>query len=289
MDWSRLRYDRLLPQAAKSRRGGDAYASLVATVEWRADRRRRAAAGRRIARWLGVGAARAAHVYWRCLRSEAREEADAAFFMAHPGALAAAFDEPFPLPQRPGPVIYATLHLGSPVLGYLHLRRRLGADLALVARALDPGNPMAEAKRRFALRKVAWAEATAGRAFLATDGAAMLRVRAQLRAGQPIFLLADVPGDAVGRSAPCTLFGEAVRLASGLTTLARIAASPVQTLVVTRGRERLAVRRGALVEAASSADLLAAVLDALAPFIRAHADEWWMWPYLPPAFDTATG
>ena len=29
------------------------------------------------------------------------------------------------------------------------------------------------------------------------------------------------------------------------------------------------------------------VLDALVPFIRSYPDQWWMWPYLPPAIDSA--
>lgn len=290
LDWTAIRYARLLPLAAGSLRRGAAYAALVAAVEWRRDPVRRAAACGRIERWLGVTLADARRVFRRCLASEAREESDAAFLMRHPAALAGFFPATLDLPAEPGPVIYATLHLGTPVLGYLCLRARLAPELALVARALDPANPLPQAKRRFAAGKVAWVEATAGRPFFATDAAAMLRVRAHLRDGQPLYVLADVPGDAVARSAPCTLFGEAVQLASGIATLARVATSPVQTLVVTRESQGLAVRPGPRLEPRPSARgdhrLLADVLEALTPFVRAHPDQWWMWPYLPAAFDS---
>jgi hypothetical protein len=281
--WDELRYGRLLTAASASLRRGAVYAAVVATVEWRRDPWRRAAACERIARWLNAAPARAASVYRACLRSEAREEADCAFFMRHPGALDACFTDPIDLPPPARSTIYSTLHLGSPVLGYLYLCRRLVPELALVARAIDPANPMPAAKRSYAVRKVAWTEACAGRPFFATDAASMMSVRGWLRAGHPLFALADVPGDAVGRSADCTLFGEAVRLAAGLPTLARIARSAVQTLAVTREQGRFVVHPGPCVE--PGAVDVQAVLDALAPFIRAHPEQWWMWPYLPPAID----
>ena len=288
LDWTTLRYARLLPLAARGLRRGAAYAALVAAVEWRRDPDRRTVACGRIARWLGASAADAARLYRRALRSEAREEADCAFLMRHADALVRFFPRDLPLAAEDGPVIYATLHLGTPVLGYLCLRAGVAPELALVARALDPANPLPEAKRRFAVGKVAWVEATAGRPFFATDAASMLRVRTHLRAGRPIFVLADVPGDAVARSAACTLFGERVRLASGIATLARVAASPVRTLAVTREANGLVVRAGPRIAGGGRDDrLLGDVLDALAPFIRAHADQWWMWPYLPPAIDSA--
>jgi hypothetical protein len=283
--WDQWRYGRLLPAAGVSLGRGAVYAAVVARVEWRRDPWRREAACRRIGRWLGVPAARAERLFRQCLRSEAREEADCAFFMRHPEALAAVFRAPLPLPPPDGPTIYAGLHLGSPVLGYLDLCRRLVPGLALVARAIDPANPMPESKRRFAERKVAWTEARAGRPFFATDAASMLGVRAHLRAGKPLYVLADVPGDAVGRSADCTLFGEAVRLAAGLPTLARIAASAVQTVAVTRASDGFTVTAGPRL--APGTITMPAVLDALAPFIRSHPDQWWMWPYLPPAIDSA--
>ncbi len=282
--WEHVRYARLLPLAAATLRFGDAYAALVAAVEARRDSARRAAAEARVRRWLGVPADEARAVFRRCLRSEAREEADAAYFMRRPPAvLAEAFGaatDPAP-PSDDGPVLWVGLHLGSPVLGYLHVLARHAPTLALVARGLDPANPMAEAKRRFAVAKVAWTGARAGRPFFATDGASMLGVRAHLRAGRPLYLLADVPGDTVGRVEACGLFGDRVRLAAGLPTLARIAASPVQTLAVTREPRGFRLHLGPRL--APGTVTMPAVLDALAPFIRTHADQWWMWPYLPAA------
>lgn len=277
--WARWRYGRLLPIAATSLRAGDAYAALVAAVEARRDPARAAAAEKRVQRWLSLAPDEARRVFRRTLRSEAREEADSAYFMRHPRALDAAFAAPLGLAPPTGPELYVGLHLGSPVLGYLNLRARVAPELALIARDLDPANPLPEAKRRFAVAKVAWTEARAGRPFFATDAASMLGVRAHLRAGKPLYLLADVPGDAVGRVEACTLFGETVRLGAGLPTLARIAASPVQTLAVTREAHGLRVHVGPRLAAGTIT--MPAVLEALSPFIRAHAGQWWMWPYLP--------
>lgn len=280
--WDQLRYARLLPAAAVSTRFGDAYATLVAAVEERRNPARSAVAERRLGAWLDNPPAEARRTFRRCLWSEAREEADAAFFMRRPAAaLAAAFASSLPVALPDGPVLYVGLHLGSPVLGYVHLATGGVPDLALIARGLDPANPLPDGKRRFAVAKVAWTEARAGRPFFATDGASMLGVRAHLRAGKPLYLLADVPGDTVGRVETCRLFGEQVRVGAGLPTLARIAASPVQTLAVTRDARGLSLRLGPRLD--PGAVSMPAVLDALAPFIRAYADQWWMWPYLPAA------
>lgn len=280
--WERLRYARLLPLAAAYRRFANGYAALVGVVEARRDPLRRSFAEHRMQRWLGIAPAAARRLHRECLRSEAYEEADAAFFMGRPATdLAAAFAVTNEEGARAGEaVLYVGLHLGSPVLGYLGLTSMV-PDLALIARGLDPGNPLSDAKRRFAAAKVAWTEARAGRPFFGTDGESMLKVRSHLRGGKPLYLLADVPGDTVGRAEPCRMFGEAVRVAAGLPTLARIATSPVQTLAVTREARGFRLRFGPRL--APGPITMPAVLDALAPFIRAHADQWWMWPYLPTA------
>ena len=282
--WARWRYRRLLQVAARSERFGAAYAALVARVEWRRDPARRAVACRRIERWLGGTPGEAERVFRESLASEAREEADSAFFMRRPEALAAAFGGPIALAAEDAPVLYVGLHLGSPVLGYLQLCRRLAPELALIARGIDPANPMPTDKRRFAERKVAWTEASAGRPFFATDATAMLGVRRHVRAGRPLYVLADVPGDAVGRSAACALFGETVRLASGIPTLARLAGSAVQTLAVVRAPAGFTLHVGPRL--APGGIEMPAVLDALAPFIRRYPGQWWMWPYLPPVIDS---
>jgi len=270
-----------LPLAAATRRFADAYAALVAAVEARRDPLRRASAEQRMQRWLALAPDAARRLHRRCLRSEAYEEADAAYFMRRPAAdLAAAFGPSARAALADEAVLYVGLHLGSPVLGYLHLASMVPA-LALIARGLDPANPLPDPKRRFAAAKVAWTEARAGRPFFGTDGESMLRVRSHLRSGRSLYLLADVPGDTVGRAEPCRLFGEAVRVAAGLPTLARIASSPVQTLAVTRDGRGFTLRMGPRLAAGTIT--MPAVLDALAPFIRAHAHEWWMWAYLPSA------
>lgn len=282
MSWDELRYGRLLPAAAAHLRFGDAYARLVAAVEARRDPARVAVAEGRIRAWLDRSPADARATFRGCLRSEAREEADAAFYMRRPPAtLTAAFPSSTLVAQADEPVLYVGLHLGSPVLGYLHLVTGPVPGLALIARGLDPANPLPPAKRRFAVDKVAWTEATAGRPFFAADGASMLGVRAHLRAGHSLYLLADVPGDAVARAESCAFLGARVRVGAGLPTLVRIAGSPVQILVVTRDARGFEVHVGPRLDAGDVT--MPAVLDALAPFIRAHADQWWMWPYLPTA------
>jgi hypothetical protein len=279
--WERWRYRRLLPVAGRAVRFGRPYAALVARVEWRRDETRRTVACARIERWMGCGPTDARRVYLRSLASEAREESDAAFFMGRPHALDGLFRTASGLATAGDAALYVGLHLGSPVLGYLHLCRSVAPELALIARGIDPANPMTADKRRFAAAKVRWTEAQAGRPFFATDGAAMLGVRRHLRGGKPLYMLADVPGDGVGRSAACTLLGERVRLAAGLPTLVRIADSAVQTLAVIRTDDGFTIWPGARIPA--DAVDLQAVLDALTPFIRAHPEQWWMWPYLPAA------
>jgi len=136
--WGRLRYGQLLAIAARDRRLGAAYAAFVARVEERRDPDRRAIACARIARWLRCTPVDAAGVFRASLRSEASEDADSAFFMRHTDALPAAFAGSVPLAPEAAPILYVGLHLGSPVLGYLALCRRIAPDLALIARGIDP-------------------------------------------------------------------------------------------------------------------------------------------------------
>jgi hypothetical protein len=244
------------------------------------DGTRRTHAVRRIRRWIGCDAAAAARIYRSSLTSEAREEADTAYFMRHSRHLASAFRPPPVEPPANGPVIYVTLHFGSPVLAYVYLRARRGVDARLIARQLSPANPMPAAKRACAERKVAWVAAIGGHALLATDAGATARAREHLVAGVSLFAAIDVPGDVVARAVEVTLFGEAIVVSSGLATLARLTGAPLQPVVAISRGDGLHVRYGKRVAAGGERETLAAVFDELSAFIAADPGEWWLWPYV---------
>ena len=82
--------------------------------------------------------------------------------MRRPAAdLAAAFGPSSPLPIADDQaVLWVGLHLGSPVLGYLHLASRV-PSLALIARGLDPTLP---AMKAIGLREIGdWLAGTTSR------------------------------------------------------------------------------------------------------------------------------
>jgi hypothetical protein len=252
-------------------------------VELWSDRERRGRAGVRIARSLGCTPVVADRVFAASLVSEAQEEADTVWAMRHahawPQLMRAPADEPAP----DGATIYVTLHFGSPVLAYLDLRRRRVPDLRLVVRALSPTNPMAEAKRAFAERKVAWVAAVSRDEPLTTDAAATAHARDHLVGGGSLFAAIDVPGDVVSRASAVTLFGERIVVSSGVVTLARLTGAALQPVVAVRRGATLALRYGARVAAGDDDATLAAVFRELATFIADDPGEWWLWPYVTPA------
>jgi len=280
--WAEVRYRWLLPLARMGRPQGRAYARLVARAEHGLDPERSRVAATRIARALGATAADALATYRRCLASEALEEADAVRFMRRPTLDPALFDlAPLPGGTNGGGTIFGTLHFGSPVFGYLGLRRVLDVPVSMVGRPLDDANPMPGAKRAYARDKVRWVEQVAQRPFLATDAAAMARARDELLAGRALYTPIDVPGSVAGRAATVSPFGEPIRLASGLMTLARLTGATVVPVVALSRSSGFVVRFGRRLPPEGSADdLLAAAIDELAAFVRLHPDEWWMWPYL---------
>jgi len=283
--WDAFRYARLLPRTAQSRRSGRAYAHLVGTVEAALDPVRGRVAQRRLQRWLGVSSAAARRTFRRSLVSEAQEEADTVFFMAHESDLRPAFRVVGRPPVIEGPTIYVSLHFGSPLLLYLHLALARVPDCRVIARPLDVRNPMCAAKRAYATRKVAWAERVSGHPFLLAERASMFDARAQLRRGGSLYMLVDVPGDVVDRSATFPLFGERVVLANGLATLARIATPHIQPLLTIPRAGGFDVHYGSLVSHASDASVVADALAALVPMVAAAPQEWWFWPYVPPRLD----
>lgn len=281
--WAAARWGRLLPLAARGPALVRAYSISVAEVELRLDPARRTAAQARIGRALSLSPDQALAVHRSSLVSEAREEAEAALAMRDPRSLARALAGSCAGRPATGPVIFATLHLGSPVLGWLALRRRHGVDAAMVGRPLDDANRMASAKQRWAVRKVAWAEQTGGRPFFATSGEDLARARAHLLAGGSLYTPFDVPGDVAARQEAVLVLGERVRLASGLTVLARLVGAPIQPVVTVSGADGLHTAFDEPIPPGAGDALLQRVMDSLAERVRCWPGEWWMWPYLPAA------
>jgi len=288
--WAEVRYRWLLPLARGGRARGRAYARIVARVERASDPERARVASARIARALSLDPVRAERVYHGCLYSEALEEADSVFFMHRPALdlTLFQFDE---LPEVPDGAraanvgtIFGTLHFGTPVLGYLALCARLGGGLSIVGRPLDDANPMPESKRTYARAKVRWAEQVAGRPFIATDSAAMAQARDELLAGRSLFTPIDVPGSVARRATTVPVFGEPVRFACGLMTLARLTGATVVPVVAASSPDGIRVRFGQRLDPGGGEDaLLGRALGELLRFVRTDPDEWWMWPYLEPA------
>lgn len=278
--WEVLRYRWLLPATARGGSSAAAYAALCARVVWTLDAPRREAAVARIARWLGVSPSRAGEVYLDALRSEAREEADSLGFMTGRGvpATRTVGHEP----ACAGPAIWATLHFGSPVLAYLHLRRARGLDVQIVGRPLDDGNPMPEVKRAWGRRKVAWLERESRMPILGVSPEATALARTRLVRGRSIFVLMDVPGDVVARRMTLSLCGESVSLAAGIFALASMARVPVLPVAVVRRGESFDVHYGEpLFVPALGGVAGEEVARRLASFVVPMPEEWWLWPYLP--------
>ena len=277
--WPEWRYGRMLSFAATTRAAGEGYARLVAEVELRdVVRRRRAVA--RIQRWQGVSRDAALGIFRASLISEAREEADTAYFMQHPPALRGWMPDARAVAIPQGPILYATLHLGSPVFAYLFLRLVASLDVHAIGRKLDERNPMPAAKRRFGLAKEAWLRALVGVDFLEPTAHAMNAAREHLLDGRPVFAALDVPGDVVDRSARLAVGGEQVAFSSGAIRIARLAGARVVPLVALGGAAGLRLHVGSPIEG-DSPDAGTKVLHSLLGFVHRHPGEWWLWPYLP--------
>jgi hypothetical protein len=280
--WDTVRYRWLLPRTARGGARASLYAALCAHVVWRLDVPRRLAAVARIARWLDVSDADADDVYRAALRSEAREEADSCWLMSS-GTLPATCTVGAE-PDCAMPAIWATLHFGSPVLAYLHLRRLRGLDVQIVGRPLDDQNPMPAVKRAWGVRKVAWVESVGGLPILGVSPQATALAHQRLLRGRSVFVLMDVPGDVVARRMTVSLFGERISLAAGIFALAAMARVPVIPVAVVRRGVAFDMHYGEPLHvgargAVSSDD----VAQRLASFVLPMPHEWWLWPYLPKA------
>ncbi|MFM7735692.1 MAG: hypothetical protein ACKPBU_06890 [Alphaproteobacteria bacterium] len=275
-DW---RYGRILPLAARSRAFGRAAATILAHAEMRRDPGRTRVACERIARCLGVDADGAQRIHREALESEAREEVDAAWFMAHEDRIGPAFEQGGAR-LDPGPAILATLHFGSPVLAFVHLSRMPGARLAIVARPLDDSNPMPRAKREWARRKVAWTERASGRPFLSTDPESVARARSHLLDGGRLFTPVDVPGDVSARRSRVRLFGRVAEVSGGIEVLARLTRTPVQPVVAFPQGNGFRFWYGRRIEPGDGDEPLARAFVELERILRERPGDWWMWPYL---------
>jgi hypothetical protein len=276
--WAGVRYRHLLEQAGRSRAAGRRYAAIVAASAFCGDLALRRASVRALMDCLGLSRTAALRTHLGVLRSEALEEADCAYFMRNPAELGAAFAHLADEPIDDEPVIYATLHLGSPVLAYLELCRR-GRPIWMIGRPLDAANPMESAKLEWAGRKVAWVEKLSGRRFIGTDAAAIADARARLLAGESVFTPFDVPGDVAARTAEVVMFSRRVRLAAGVEALARLTRAPIRPIVAISRPDAFVLTYGARIEA-SVGSPLRSTMEELSTIIRRHPEEWWMWPYL---------
>lgn len=286
--WQSLRYGTLLPAAGRSVARGRAYAALVAAVEHARDAERRRVAEARIARWLGVPGTTARALFRAALFSEGLEEADSARFMRDPSALDAAITITGDTARAGRPRIYGAMHLGTPVLAYLGLCRRVEPGLPLIARELDENNPMPAKKQAFARGKVAWVE-SAGVKFFGTSTLSVLRARERLRDGKAICAAVDVPGDVVTHRATMTLCGEALSFASGIFDLAVMTGADVQLVASCHRDGAIQVSCRPPVAAASEAELAALVAREMEAVVRALPGEWWLWPYVLPARNAGAG
>jgi hypothetical protein len=276
--WPEWRYGRLLTRAATTRTAGGRYARLVAGVEFlEAARRHRAVM--RIQRWQRVSHGAALRIFHASLMSEAREEADSAFFMQQLPALRGWMPDASALATPSGPILYATLHLGSPVFAYIFLRLVAALDVLAIGRKLDERNPMPAAKRRYGLAKEAWLRGLAGVDLLEPTAHAMNAVREHLLDGRPVFAALDVPGDVVAHSTKLAIAGEQVAFSAGAIRIARLAGARVVPIVALSGPAGLRLHVGRPLDA-DTPDTAATVLRTLLGFVHRYPGEWWLWPYL---------
>ena len=282
--WPTIRYERIFPLARRSRRAARACGTVAGTVEFLIDPVRREVAARRIGRALRMPEWRARGLVRACLISEAIEEAEIVYFMAHTAALATVFPPDDAGPPAADRTIYVTLHFGNPILAYLYLSWWRRLDVTIVGRALTADNPMSDAKQRYGRGRVAWIESVS-RPFLEIDGASAPRARELLLDGRSLFAPIDVPGDVVTRANDVDVFGERARFASGMITLARIGGATVQPIVAVSRRHGIVVHRGRPIVPGDDASTHAEVFRELLVFVRRYPGEWWMWPYLAPAAD----
>lgn len=278
-----IRYDAFLPLAGYSRPLGTLYAKACAAGEAATHPERGAIAARRIATVLGVDRREAERVYRRALESEAREEAEICWLMRHFDRLEEQFAPHAPPAVDDGPCIWATLHLGSPILTILHLACVRKLKLQVIGRPLDDSNPMPPAKRRWGQRKVEWIERVTGAPFLGIGPEATAIARSRVLEGASLFVLLDVPGDVVARSVAVDLGALRIQMACGVFVLAGLLRVPVRLLVAVSRPGGVELRYGAPIDPIARGVPREAISREMTALVKDLADEWWMWPYMPEA------
>jgi hypothetical protein len=278
--WERRRYQLLDRIAARSMWGTDAYVFLVSRVEERLQQDRRKAATDRIARALEVSPRHGRKIYRQCLASEAREEADAARLCLSGKPIVDAVESAPLLPPVAGPCIYVTLHWGSPMITFLYLRSALGIPVRLIGRPLDEQNPLPPAKMIWGHRKVEWMEQLTGTPFIRDDSRGALEARSELLAGRSIFASVDVPAAPAGRSRVIDLFGEPIRIASGLLRLAALTKVPLVPILGHSRGQRIFIAQEEPIPAGSEQELSDAVGFWIRKTLRRQPDQWWLWPFV---------
>lgn len=279
--WTAFRYRFLLSRASASWKRGRTYARIVGLVEFSIDRPRRRTAVDRMERWLGVSRRRARWLFRRSLEIEAREEADSVRLIRHPMEFRAHLPAASELPELPHRVVFATMHTGAHVFAYAYLRKVCRLNVRAIARPIGPDDPMTEAKRRYAERKIAWLHIQLGVDLLGTDFDSLALAREHLLDDQPVFAAFDVPGDGATRTQQVCIGDEQLLAAAGVVVLARLVEATIVPIVALRTEQGVRLEYGAPVSPSES-DPLACVYRQFAAFLRRWPEHWSLWPYVRP-------
>lgn len=265
--------------AGRARRLGGLYAVLCGREELAADPERARVAIERIRRWTGASEGEARTIFRRALASEAREEADSAFFLRDGRAFDRWLPQGVEIPRPEGPVVYATLHYGHPVLSCVFLRRRGEMDVRPIIRGLDGANPMADPKRSWGQRKVGWVRDLLDDLVFGVDPLSTARAREHLLDGGAVFAALDVPGNVSDRTSTVSVAGERLRFSTGVVALAQMTGATIVPVVARSGARSMDVSFGRSVSS-DGEDPFVEVFAELAQFIERHPDEWWLWPFV---------
>ncbi|MDG1401740.1 MAG: hypothetical protein P8K76_12035 [Candidatus Binatia bacterium] len=278
--WERARYQLLDSLAARSMGGTNAYVHMISRVEEVLQRERSRTAINRISRALDLAPRDSRQIYRQCLASEAREEADSARLLVSGQPIAEAVEATPPFSPVDGPCIYITLHWGSPMITFLYLRSVLGIPVRLIGRPLDKSNPLPPGKMRWGHRKVEWMETLTGETFIPDDGAGALQARTELLEGRSIFASVDVPAQPTSRSRVIDLFGEPIRIASGLLRLAALTKVPLVPILGHSCGQKIHVAHEEPIPAAREEELAESIGIWLRKILARQPDQWWLWPFV---------
>ncbi len=238
-------------------------------------------------RWLGVSRGRARRLFRRSLEIEAREEADSVRLIRHPSEFRGHLPAASELPELPHRVVFATMHTGAHVFAYAYLRKVCRLNVRAMARPIGPDNPMPDAKRRYAERKIAWLHIQLGVDLLGTDLASLAVAREHLLDDQPLFAAFDVPGDGATRTQEIRVGDERLLAAAGVVVLARLVEATIVPILALRTEDGVRLEFGDPV-LPSDPDPLACVYRQFEAFLRRWPEHWSLWPYVQPVGPSAS-